>query len=307
MYTPHPRTFARRLTPFFAFILAVALALPAAPALAQTPGTLSIPSNLVVAPGQTVVIPVTLTATPNTAYGIDLTITYDSARMVFGSVTLGSATTGWSYSASGAQPGKVLISMASATAMAASGVVALISLQATGGTTGPVPLDFTRNLVNEQAAAIQNGSVRINTAPIARGDTYGTSENVTLSVSAPGVLGNDTDSDSGDTLTAEPGTGPSHGTLTLNGNGSFTYVPNTSTNGVDSFTYRAADQWGGESAYVTVFINVGGVNDPPVANPGGPYTVPEGGSITLHGSATDIDNTSVRPDLRVELGQQSGL
>ncbi|MBI1916069.1 MAG: hypothetical protein HYS12_15250 [Planctomycetes bacterium] len=41
-----------------------------------------------------------------------------------------------------------------------------------------------------------------------------------LSVSAPGVLSNDSDSE-GDTLTAVLVSGPSHGSLTLNSNGSF--------------------------------------------------------------------------------------
>ena len=35
--------------------------------------------------------------------------------------------------------------------------------------------------------------------------------------------------------------GPSHGTLTLNANGSFTYTPAANFNGSDSFTYRASD------------------------------------------------------------------
>ena len=43
-------------------------------------------------------------------------------------------------------------------------------------------------------------------------------------MAAPGVLANDTDPD-GDPLTAVLVTGPSHGTLTLNANGSFTYTP----------------------------------------------------------------------------------
>src|SRR5262249_8706938 len=62
----------------------------------------------------------------------------------------------------------------------------------------------------------------------------------TLSVPAPGVLANDTDPDS-PTLTAVLVTGPSHGTLTLNANGSFTYVPDGSAAASDSLTYRASD------------------------------------------------------------------
>ena len=57
---------------------------------------------------------------------------------------------------------------------------------------------------------------------------------------APGVLANDTDAD-GDPLTAVVVTGPAHGTLTLNANGSFTYTPAANYNGADRFTYRAND------------------------------------------------------------------
>ena len=59
-------------------------------------------------------------------------------------------------------------------------------------------------------------------------------------MAAAGVLGNDADPD-GDPLTAVLVSGPSHGTLTLNANGSFTYTPNANFNGTDSFTYRASD------------------------------------------------------------------
>ena len=61
-----------------------------------------------------------------------------------------------------------------------------------------------------------------------------------LTVAAPGVLGNDADPD-GDPLTAVLVTGPSHGTLTLNANGSFTYTPAADFTGSDSFSYRASD------------------------------------------------------------------
>ena len=45
----------------------------------------------------------------------------------------------------------------------------------------------------------------------------------------------------GDPLSAVLVTGPSHGTVTLNANGSFTYTPAADYDGTDSFTYRAND------------------------------------------------------------------
>jgi hypothetical protein len=55
--------------------------------------------------------------------------------------------------------------------------------------------------------------------------------------------------------------GVNHGTLTLNSDGSFIYVPNADYNGPDSFTYRASD--GSVTGNVaTVNINVTPVSDP---------------------------------------------
>jgi large repetitive protein len=55
-----------------------------------------------------------------------------------------------------------------------------------------------------------------------------------LLVPAIGVLGNDPD---GIHSTSVIGTGPSHGTVVLNADGSFTYTPNPNYNGPDSYTY----------------------------------------------------------------------
>ena len=94
-------------------------------------------------------------------------------------------------------------------------------------------------------------------------DDYDLDEDTALNVSAPGVLDNDSDPD-GDTLTATVNTGPSSGTVTLNGDGSFIYTPNANFNGSDSFTYDASDDNGG-TATATVNLTVNAVNDPPQA------------------------------------------
>jgi VCBS repeat-containing protein len=101
-------------------------------------------------------------------------------------------------------------------------------------------------------------------APVATEDAYSTAEDTTLTVSAPGVLGNDSDPD-GDTLSAVLGAEPGHGTLTLNANGSFTYTPDADFNGSDSFTYRAGDG-NLASNLATVSITVTAVNDPPTVS-----------------------------------------
>ncbi|ROZ61645.1 Ig-like domain-containing protein [Ramlibacter sp. WS9] len=64
------------------------------------------------------------------------------------------------------------------------------------------------------------------------------------------------------TLSAEIVTGPAHGTLTVNADGTFTYRPNANYNGPDSFTYKVSDGQL-QSGVATVSIDVAPVNDAP--------------------------------------------
>ncbi len=77
-------------------------------------------------------------------------------------------------------------------------------------------------------------------SPVAVDEAYTTAPNTDLSVSAPGVLENDTDAE-GDPLTAVLVTAPVNGSLTLNSDGSFTYSPYADFVGKDSFEYAADD------------------------------------------------------------------
>ena len=81
----------------------------------------------------------------------------------------------------------------------------------------------------------------LSVAPMAQNDGYSVEEDTTLSVlTNGGVLANDTDLD-GDTLSAVLATGPSHGALALQSDGSFTYTPDAGFRGTDVFTYKAND------------------------------------------------------------------
>jgi hypothetical protein len=80
----------------------------------------------------------------------------------------------------------------------------------------------------------------VNDAPVAADDAYATEYGTQLAVVAPGVLGNDSDVE-GDPLAAVLVTGPSHGALVLDPDGSFTYTPDPAYSGADSFTYTAND------------------------------------------------------------------
>ncbi|MEE8465681.1 MAG: PASTA domain-containing protein [Dehalococcoidia bacterium] len=76
--------------------------------------------------------------------------------------------------------------------------------------------------------------------PVASDDLYEISEDNPLNVTAPGVLGNDSDAE-GDALTAVLVSGSSNGALVLKEDGSFDYTPATDFHGEDSFTYKAND------------------------------------------------------------------
>lgn len=121
----------------------------------------------------------------------------------------------------------------------------------------------TDGLLSSTIATVTITVTPENDPPIARDDAYTAAEDAPLTVATPGVLANDSDPD-GDTLTAILATGPSHGTLALNPNGSFGYTPNADFNGIDSFTYQANDGVT-NSGIATVTITVTGTNDPPVA------------------------------------------
>ncbi|MEQ1667352.1 MAG: Ig-like domain-containing protein, partial [Sulfuriferula sp.] len=103
----------------------------------------------------------------------------------------------------------------------------------------------------------------INAAPIAANDVYSMAAGSVLSVPAPGTLSNDGDPNGG-SLTAVLLSGTSRGRLTLNSNGSFSYIPNARFAGTDSFIYRAYDgALFSNNATVSIKVTA---NKPPVAN-----------------------------------------
>ena len=90
---------------------------------------------------------------------------------------------------------------------------------------------FTYKLRDEHGTlSVEEATVTImigpNNAPVARNNSFTTSENTPLTIEAPGVLENDEDMD-GDALSAFIETLPSNGDLdfSTSGDGSFTYTP----------------------------------------------------------------------------------
>jgi hypothetical protein len=117
-------------------------------------------------------------------------------------------------------------------------------------TSGGVSLDmytdspYLLNVENFSVLTLQAG-------PVAQNDSYSMVQGTTLNVAAPGVLAND----SGSSLTAILVSQPQQGTLTLNSDGSFSYTPQASFTGTDSFTYQASAA-GVTSNVATVTITV---------------------------------------------------
>ena len=103
----------------------------------------------------------------------------------------------------------------------------------------------------------------INQSPTATSDAYETTANEELVIPAPGVLANDEDMD-GDTLTATINEDPANGSIILEADGAFVYLPDPDFVGVDDFTYVVTDGTD-NSETATVTITVTRVNNPPVA------------------------------------------
>ena len=104
----------------------------------------------------------------------------------------------------------------------------------------------------------------VNEPPVATSESGFLNANATLTVTAPGVLGNDNDPEN-DTLTAILVDDVQYGSLSLSADGSFTYTPLNGYFGSDSFTYRA-DDGTNQSEVTTVSLSISNVirtfNDP---------------------------------------------
>ena len=130
----------------------------------------------------------------------------------------------------------------------------------------------------------------VNDAPVGTADAYAPNEDQALVVpAASGVLADDVDIDSAG-LTASLVSGPTHGVLTLQATGAFTYTGASDYNGPDSFTYRVSDGVL-QSSVTQVDLPVAVVNDPPTFTLGaGPSVLEDSGVVaTYPGFLTAID------------------
>jgi VCBS repeat-containing protein len=154
---------------------------------------------------------------------------------------------------------------------------------------------------------------------VAQNQSYGTAENATLSEPA-GALQSGV-SDPNPTATswaASKVSSPTHGTATVNPNGSFTYTPTTGFIGTDSFTYTLTDNLGFTSAPATVSISVTTscnvnlwpkkIRGFPIVKPGSPsaFYIGESGSyFSLYTSHPAAGNKAITETGTITIGPQN--
>ncbi|WP_226427859.1 Ig-like domain-containing protein [Xanthomonas sp. NCPPB 2865] len=114
-----------------------------------------------------------------------------------------------------------------------------------------------------------------NRAPVARDDKATTMAGAAVRID---VLGNDSDAD-GDRLATLIVCAPSHGKLSLNADGSYTYTPDKGWYGTDSFSYRATDG-DAQSGVAMVSVTVQKVNRAPTAQSAS-FQVQKDGSVRI--------------------------
>lgn len=100
-----------------------------------------------------------------------------------------------------------------------------------------------------------------NAPPVAVADSATTDEDTAVTIT---VLANDSDAEDGSPL---PGTvtaafGATHGTVSINADGTIAYTPSADYSGADSFTYEVTDSLG-DTATASVDVTINPVNDAP--------------------------------------------
>jgi len=133
----------------------------------------------------------------------------------------------------------------------------------------------------------------VNQAPVGTADVFFGTEDQQLAVAAPGVLSNDADTD-GDPLIVRLTQPPVRGSLKLNSDGSFLYIPAPNDFGTLSFSYVINDGFI-DSTPVAVTIHLAAVNDAPTAQ-ADRYTTAEDSAVNAATFATSLLANDFDPD-----------
>jgi VCBS repeat-containing protein len=151
-------------------------------------------------------------------------------------------------------------------------------------------------------ACDSGGTGDSNQAPNVTDDAYAVSSAETLTVpEGQGLLANDNDPE-GERLTATLDSSPQNGTLSLSGDGSFEYTPDTGFTGAASFSYVAVDPQGGQAkASVTIVVE----SAPPVAQ-NDDYSTTEDETLIVDAASgvlandSDPDGSSLTAQVKAE-------
>ncbi len=149
------------------------------------------------------------------------------------------------------------------------------------------------NDASTPTAVVPVSMVVNNTLPNVVGETMSVGEAgtaTTVDTDEPSLLANDTDFD-GDPLTvsATAATEPANGTVTLNGDGTFSYTHDGSETVSDSFDYEVCDNAPVPGCVTgTVAVTVVAQNDPPTAVADALTVAENGATTTLDGGAVSL-------------------
>jgi VCBS repeat-containing protein len=272
---------------------------------------LAIPGDLTAYRGDTLTVPLAILDDAGGLLGADIYLYYNANvfDVADGDVHAGLLTDGWFvYASVDEASGLIVVSLFSLEALPAgsTGSIAEIDFHVRADApygAGNFDLNEESQLnEGELVLTLQDGSATIlarNQPPVAVDDAFGTSEDQVLLITSAALLANDGDPD-GDLLgILSISTMETRGTLTDNGNGTFTFDPRQGFNdlrqgqsAVFVFTYLVGDGQGGQDEG-RVSITVTGVNDAPVihALTVSPDPAPENSLVSLQGTFSDPDSS----------------
>lgn len=122
------------------------------------------------------------------------------------------------------------------------------------GATDATNVSFTDTI--DSNTTLVPGSLKV--SPLAFADAYNATKDIALSISAPGVLTNDTGTPAPTAVAIAGGPTTGGGTVTLQTDGSFTYTPASGFTGTDTFTYTVTNGLTpNDTATVTINVDEG--------------------------------------------------
>ena len=177
-----------------------------------------------------------------------------------------------------------------------------VTFTPTANASGPASFTYkvkdAADLASTNSATVNLTVNPVNDAPTAVGPDgpFLTTEDVTVTLTAAQLVGNDTDVEAG-ALAVDSVGGATNGVVSLNPNGSVTFTPTANYSGPASFTYKVKDAAGLASANTaTVNLTVNPVNDAPTAvGPDGPFATNEDTAVTLSAGQLVGNDTDVEP------------